>query len=78
MATPLRHPLTGVELNPMLIERPALNLDEAVTVWVMRLGGTKYQTIAAMLGTNTHRVGEVLRGESYPEAEGIARARLYR
>ena len=75
MAT-ITHPLTGVELNPVLIERPALGFNEAVTVWIMRLQGVKYQTIAAQLGTNTHRVGEVLRKDIFPDAEVIARQRL--
>lgn len=70
------HPLTGVELNPILIERRALDFDEAVTVWIMRLQGVKYQHIAIMLGTNTHRVGEVLRGEKFSEAEAVARQRM--
>lgn len=72
----IRHPLTGVELNPILIERPALDFDEAVTVWVLKIGKTKYNHIAQMLGTNTHRVGEVLRGEKHPEAKAEAIHRM--
>lgn len=75
MAT-LTHPITGVELNPILIERRALDFKAAVTVWILRLQGTKYQHIAIMLGTNTHRVGEVLRGEKFPGAEEFARKRM--
>ena len=70
------HPVTGVELNPVEIERPALDFDEAVTVWILRLQGVKYHHVAQMLGTNTHRVGEVLRGERHPDAERIARSSI--
>jgi hypothetical protein len=37
MAT-IRHPITGVELNPIAIERKALNFDEAVTAHILRAG----------------------------------------
>ncbi|MCC5956275.1 MAG: hypothetical protein JJU07_09235 [Natronohydrobacter sp.] len=71
MAT-IRHPITGVELNPIAIERKALNFDEAVTAHVLRKRGTKYNHVAQLLGTNTHRVGEVLRGEVHPKAAEVA------
>lgn len=73
---PNLHPITGVKLNPILIERPALNYDEAVTVWLLKLQKTKYNHIAQMLGTNTHRVGEVLRGEKHLNARADAIDRL--
>lgn len=69
---PIPHPITGVKLNPILIERPALDYKEAVTVWILKLQRTKYNHIAQMLGTNTHRVGEVLRGERHPGAQAEA------
>ncbi len=78
MATLLIHPLTGVKLNPVIIERVSLNFDEALTVWLLRMQGMKYHKAAAMLGANTHRLGEVLRGEAFPGAEQIARDRLYK
>jgi len=68
MAT-TKHPITGVELNPIQIERKALNFDEAVTAQVMRKQGEKYNHIAQMLGTNTHRIGEVFRGEVHPKSD---------
>jgi predicted XRE-type DNA-binding protein len=71
MAT-IRHPITGVELNPIAIERKALNFDEAVTAHILRQRGTKYNQVAQLLGTNTHRVGEVLRGEVHPKAAEAA------
>ncbi|MGG7644776.1 hypothetical protein ACQ5SP_08240 [Rhodovulum sp. YNF3179] len=63
-----RHPVTGVELNPTVVERTALDFDDAVTAHLMRLKGEKFQTIAQKLGTNTFRVGEVLRGDVHPKA----------
>lgn len=71
MAT-FRHPITGVELNPIAIERKALSFDEAVTAHLLRNRGTKYNHVAQLLGTNTHRVGEVLRGEVHPKAAEVA------
>lgn len=71
MAT-FRHPITGVELNPIAIERKALSFDEAVTAHLLRSRGTKYNHVAQLLGTNTHRVGEVLRGEVHPKAAEVA------
>ncbi len=50
------HPLTGVKLNEVEIERKALNFEEAVTAHVMRMTGEKYNIIAQHLGTNTHRL----------------------
>lgn len=63
------HPVTGVELNRIAIERKALSFDEAVTVHLMRWKGTKFQSIAHLLGTNTARVGEVLKGTIHPAAQ---------
>jgi len=71
MAT-LKHPLTGVELNAIQIERPALTYDEAVTAHVLRLQGDKFTLIAQRLGTNPFRVGEVMRGEKHPGAPETA------
>ncbi|WP_316857859.1 hypothetical protein [uncultured Cohaesibacter sp.] len=63
------HPLTGVELNSVDIERKALNFDEAVTAHLMRMQGIKYNIIAQHLGTNTHRLGEVFREEKHVGAK---------
>ena len=75
MATIL-HPMTGVALNPIEIERKALNHQEAVTAWHLRKTGVKYNHVAQYLGTNTHRLGEVFRGEVHLGSEQIAEAML--
>lgn len=72
----IRHPITGVPINEIAIERIALTFEEAVTVWVMRLTGEKFAIIAQKLGTNTHRVGEVLRGEKFPNSRETAETLL--
>ena len=69
---PIKHPITGVDVNPVLIERIHLDFDAAVTAWVLKLQRTKYNIIAQMLGTNTHRLGEVFRGEKHPDAYNVA------
>ena len=66
------HPLTGVKINPIVIERKALTFDEAVTAQVMRMQGVKYNHIAQHLGTNTHRLGEVFRGEKHVNSRNMA------
>ena len=66
------HPLTGVKLNEVEIERKALNFEEAVTAHVMRMTGEKYNIIAQHLGTNTHRLGEVFREEVHQGAKQVA------
>ncbi|MCQ0986998.1 hypothetical protein [Jiella marina] len=71
------HPLTGIELNPVVIERKALTYEEAVTAFVLRAQGCKYNIIAQHLGTNTHRLGEVFRGEKHMGAEAKATALLF-
>ena len=70
------HPLTGVEINPVVIERKALSFDEAVTAHVMRMQGVKYNIIAQHLGTNTHRLGEVFREEKHGGSKRAAIAML--
>lgn len=75
MAT-IPHPLTGVELNELTVRRASLGSKAALTACILRLQGWKWQDIAAALGTNTHRLGEVFRGEKYPEAQQQARALL--
>lgn len=67
------HPLTGVKINELPIRRASLSLPAAITACVLRLQGWKWHDIAAALGTNTHRLGEVFRGEKYPDAEYQAR-----
>lgn len=63
--TTMTHPITGVEMNQILIERKALTFDEAVTAHLLRMQGVKYNIIAQRLGTNTHRLGEVFRTEKH-------------
>lgn len=70
---PIKDPITGIALNPIFIERKALSYREAVTAWVLRLRGTKYNHVAQYLGTNTHRLGEVFRGEVHMGSESEAR-----
>lgn len=72
MAFTLTHPITGVEINPIAIERKSLTFSEAVTAFVMRMQGEKYHIIAQQLGTNTHRLGEVFRGEIHVNAKSVA------
>ena len=62
------HPVTGVQLNRIEIERPALGFDDAVTAHLMRFAGEKVQLIAQFLGTNIARVYEVFNGEVHPGA----------
>ncbi len=64
----LTMPETGVFLNPVLVERISLTFDEAVTAWLLRMRGEKYNKIAHMLGCNPARLGEVFRGEVHPPA----------
>ncbi|EXL03883.1 hypothetical protein [Brucella anthropi] len=68
------HPITGVKINPVVIERKALSFDDAVTAFVMKMQGVKYNIIAQHLGTNTHRLGEVFRGEKHYGAKAKADA----
>ena len=75
MAT-IKHPITGIELNPITIERKSLSYREAVTAWMLRLSGVKYNHVAQFLGTNTHRLGEVFRGEVHSGSEQEAQASL--
>ena len=73
---PIKHPVTGVDMNPILVERLSLDYDAAVTAWVLKLQGAKYNIIAHRLGTNTHRLGEVFRGEKHSSAKADALHRL--
>ena len=68
----MTHPITGVRLNPLTIERVSLDFKAAVTAWVMRLQGEKYAVIAQRLGTNTFRLGEVYNQEIHPDAQKAA------
>lgn len=69
-------PLTGVKINDLAIKQASLNSKSAVTACVLKLQGWTWHHIAAALGTNPHRLGEVFRGEKYPDAERQARALL--
>lgn len=66
--------VNGVPLNPIYYERTSLSFDEAVAAWIMRRRGVKFNLIAAQLGTNPLRVGEVFRGEKHPDAREVAEA----
>lgn len=68
------HPVTGVPLNDITIRRKAINEEEAVTIHLMKRQGVSYTDIVQHFGTNAHRVGEVLRGEVWPEAAEKAHA----
>lgn len=57
------HPETGVKLNAITVKRPRLSKNDAVTVFLLKMEGVSYTDIVQHLGTNAHRVGEVLRGE---------------
>ena len=70
------HPITGVQLTALEIERKALNEEEAITAYVLRLQGEKFSHIAHALGTNTFRLGEVFRGEKHPSARLAAQKAL--
>ncbi|MFK4062184.1 hypothetical protein [Brucella anthropi] len=63
------HPITGVKLNPIPIERKSLSFDDAVTAFVMKKQKIKYAVIAHRLGTNTFRLGEVFTGKEHFGAE---------
>jgi acetyl-CoA carboxylase alpha subunit len=66
------HPITGVSLNVIDVQRKSLTEDEAITAVILRHQGDPYHVIAQKLGTNTHRLGEVYRGETHPGAMGKA------
>jgi hypothetical protein len=66
------HPVTQIELNTIEVERVSLDYQEAVTAHLMRLEGKKFSQIAHQLGTNPARLGEVFRGEKYPDALAAA------
>ncbi|MCG3267760.1 hypothetical protein [Yoonia sp. I 8.24] len=67
-----KHPLTGVPLNRIEISRKSLTFDEAITAVILRQKGDSYHSVAQKLGTNTHRVGEVFRGDTHPCARQVA------
>ncbi|WP_245728888.1 hypothetical protein [Paracoccus alkenifer] len=73
---PMKHPITGIDVNPILVERVQLDFDAAVTAWVLKLQGAKFNIIAQTLGTNPMRIGEVFRGDKFPEARAEAARRL--
>ncbi|WP_370045514.1 MULTISPECIES: hypothetical protein [Salipiger] len=68
-----RHPMTGVPLNDIVVRRKALDEDDAVTAHIMRRQGSSFTEIVHRLGTNANRVGEVLRGDAFPQAAEKAR-----
>lgn len=66
------HPITGVPLNDITYKRKRLSQNDAVTAHIMRMQGEPFTDIVQKLGTNANRVGEVLRGDAWPEAHQIA------
>lgn len=75
MATIL-HPLTGDQLNAIVIKRKRLSYDNAVTAWIMKLQGETFTDIVQKLGTNANRVGDVFRGDDHEGAQAKAVAIL--
>lgn len=59
MAT-YHHPVTGVLLNHITVQRSSLGWLERETVRLLRRTGLSQQQIAAELGTNQGRVNEAL------------------
>ena len=47
-----------------------------MATWMLRLSGVKYNHVAQFLGTNTHRLGEVFRGEVHFGSEQEAKTSL--
>lgn len=70
------HPITGIRLNALELERVALDYDEAVTAHLMKMQGEKFSRIAHLLGANPARLGEVFRGEKHPGAASEAQSLL--
>lgn len=66
------HPLTGVPLNCIEITRKSLSFEEATTAVILRQRGDHFNVVAFKLGTNPHRIGEVMRGEVHPDARQAA------
>lgn len=64
----LSHPLTGVPLNDITIKRKSLTEIEAVTAHIMKIEGHTFTDIGYALGTNANRVGEVFKGQIWPDA----------
>lgn len=73
-----RHPLTGVFLNVISVRRKALDRDDALTAVLLRQQGDAYHVVAQKLGTNTHRLGKVFRGEAHQGVIAEATAILSR
>ena len=71
-----KHPITGVPVNEITVKRKWLTEEDAITIHLMRLQGATYTDIVHHMGTNANRVGEVLRGEIWPNAAEKARAIL--
>ncbi len=71
-----RHPITGIPLNAIDHKRKRLCKNAAVTAHIMKLQGETFTDIVHKLGTNANRVGEVLRGEVWPDTHQIALDKL--
>ena len=67
-----KHALTGVPLNDITLKRKRLTRLDAVTIHILGHEGHSYTDIVQKLGTNANRVGEVRRGELFPESARIA------
>lgn len=57
------------QLNTIDVRRTSLTFDEAVLAWTFRLQGEKQHVIAAMFGTNSGRIAEVMTEEVHPGAK---------
>lgn len=67
MAT-YKHPITGVELNIIDIDRASLDEVEAVTVHILNFEGHDQDAIASRFGTNQARISDVLKGRTHTGA----------
>lgn len=61
-------------MNEIKVRNKSLGEAEAVTAHLLRLGGDSFTDIVHKLGTNANRIGEVMRGERWPDAAEKARA----
>lgn len=67
------HPVTGVPLNILDIQRKILDEPAKETARLLRKSGHKIQDISAMLGTNQARIAEAL---AEPQNSDGGQARL--
>ncbi|MBN8187590.1 hypothetical protein JF540_12905 [Salipiger thiooxidans] len=63
-------------MNDIVVRRKSLDEDDAITAHIMKRQGATFTDIVHRLGTNANRVGEVLRGDAFPQAAEKARNML--